>query len=223
MGIISRFADIMKANINDLLDKCEDPAKMIDQTLRDLNENLADVKKETAGVMAEESRAKRNLDSATEDVEKWDSYARKALKAGNEGDAREFLSKKNTAIQKQADAQNVYDLAKSNADKMKEMHDKLCNDIQILEGKRDTLKAKVAVAKTQESINKVTAGTDAAGTMRKFDAMEERVNKRLDTAMAEAELNSKPADTAADLAAKYDTGDVSVDAELAKMKAEMGL
>ena len=63
MGIISRFSDIMASNINALLDKCEDPAKMVDQTLRKLEENLADVKKETAGVMAEEKRAHRELEN----------------------------------------------------------------------------------------------------------------------------------------------------------------
>jgi phage shock protein A len=223
MGIISRFTDIMKANVNALLDKCEDPSKMVDQTLRDLNENLAQVKKETAGVMAEETRAKRNLDAATADVNKWDGYARKALTEGNEGDAREFLAKKAEATQKQADAQNVYNLAKDNADKMRAMHDKLVSDIQILEGKRETIKAKVAVAKTQESINKVTAGTDAAGTLRKFDDLESRVNKRLDTAMAEAELNSQPVDSATELTKKYDTGSASVESELARLKAEMGI
>ena len=51
MGIISRFTEIMKSNINAQLDKCEDPSKMIDQTLRELKENFAEVKKETAGVM----------------------------------------------------------------------------------------------------------------------------------------------------------------------------
>ncbi len=51
MGILTRFTDIMKSNINALLDKCEDPAKMIDQTLRDLREDLAEVKKETANIM----------------------------------------------------------------------------------------------------------------------------------------------------------------------------
>ena len=56
MGMLDRFADIVKANINDLLDKSEDPAKMIDLYLRDLTENLAEVKQETAGVMAEEAR-----------------------------------------------------------------------------------------------------------------------------------------------------------------------
>ena len=64
MGMLDRFADIVKANINDLLDKCEDPAKMIDQYLRDLTENLAEVKQETAGVMAEEARTKRMVDDA---------------------------------------------------------------------------------------------------------------------------------------------------------------
>ena len=68
MGILSRFGDIMKANINDLLDKCEDPEKMIDQSLRDLNQNLAEVKKETAGVMADEKRAKRDLDDCILDI-----------------------------------------------------------------------------------------------------------------------------------------------------------
>lgn len=62
MGILERFTDIIKANINDLLDKAEDPAKMIDQYLRDMTEDLAEVKRETANVMAEESRAKRMLE-----------------------------------------------------------------------------------------------------------------------------------------------------------------
>ena len=62
MGIIQRFTDIMSANINALLDRAEDPAKMIDQYLRNLQEDLANVKEETATVMAEEKRAARELD-----------------------------------------------------------------------------------------------------------------------------------------------------------------
>ena len=61
MGILDRFTDIIKANINDLLDKAEDPAKMIDQYMRELTDNLADVKKETAAVMAEEARVAREV------------------------------------------------------------------------------------------------------------------------------------------------------------------
>ena len=71
MGMLDRFADIVKANINDLLDKCEDPAKMIDQYLRDLTEDLAEVKQETAGVMAEETRTKRLVDENAAEVAKY--------------------------------------------------------------------------------------------------------------------------------------------------------
>ena len=62
MGILQRFKDIMASNINALLDKAEDPEKMIDQTLRNLTKDLAEVKKETAAVMADEQRCKRELD-----------------------------------------------------------------------------------------------------------------------------------------------------------------
>lgn len=224
MGILSRFAKIMEANINDLLDKCEDPAKMVDQTLRDLNENLAEVKKETAGVIAEETRCKRNVDSIKEDIQKWDNIARKALSSGNEGDARQALTNKQITEAKLADATKVYDLAKANADKMRQMHDKLVNDINILNGKRESIKAKAAVAKTQSRINKVTSNANVSGSLAAFENLEARVDKQLDTAMAEAELNNSSS-AEDDLAAKYGNGtsSSSVDDELAKLKAEMGI
>lgn len=94
MGILDRFTTIIKANINDLLDKAEDPAKMIDQYLLDMTESLAEVKKETAGVMAEETRTKRLVDENAEEVAKYAELAKTALKSGNEDDARAFLAKK---------------------------------------------------------------------------------------------------------------------------------
>ena len=69
MGILSRFKDIMSSNINALLDKMEDPEKMIDQYLRNLESDLGKVKAETAAIMAEETRAKRELDECVAEVE----------------------------------------------------------------------------------------------------------------------------------------------------------
>ena len=100
MGILDRFTDIIKANINDLLDKAEDPAKMIDQYMRELTDNLADVKKETAAVMAEEARVAREVKANEVEVAKYDDLARRALAAGNEGDARVFLAKKQEVASK---------------------------------------------------------------------------------------------------------------------------
>ena len=70
MSILKRFTDIMSANMNALLDKCEDPSKMVDQILRNLNEDLGKVKAETAAVMAEEIRSKRELAECTQEVNK---------------------------------------------------------------------------------------------------------------------------------------------------------
>ena len=82
MGIIARFRDIMEANFNALLDRAEDPEKMIDQYLRDLEEDLAKVKAETASVMAEETKAKRALDECIAEITKMQSYAERAVIAG---------------------------------------------------------------------------------------------------------------------------------------------
>lgn len=223
MGIINRFTEIMKANINDLLDHCEDPGKMVDQSLRDLRESLADVKKETAGVMAEESRCKRNLDDVQAEIQKWTGYAEKAITAGNDDDARTFLSKKQAAESQLAGVQHTYDIAHENATKMRQMHDKLVNDINVLEGKREMIKAKVAVAKTQEKVNSATSKANVDGAMAAFDRMEAKADKMLDSANAMAELNAQPVDEASALASKYDSGSVSssVDAELAAMKAKL--
>ena len=71
MGILQRFTEIMSANINALLDRAEDPSKMIDEYIRDLNENLAKVKQETAAIMAEEARTKRAVDECSAEIAKY--------------------------------------------------------------------------------------------------------------------------------------------------------
>ena len=173
MGIISRFKDIMAANINALLDKAEDPEKMIDQYLRNLESDLAKVKQETASVMAEETKTKRQLDECTEEIAKMQAYAEKAVLAGNDEDAKKFLMKKKDLVVKQASLQETYKLAADNAAKMRQMHDKLVSDISQLDARRDALKAKIAVAKTQETINKIGSSVNgAADSLSAFDKLE---------------------------------------------------
>ena len=225
MGMLDRFTDIIKANVNDLLDRAEDPSKMVDQYLRDLTESLADVKRETAGVMAEEARTKRAADANAEEVSRMEDLAKKALKAGNEDDARVFLAKKQKLEAAGAELQKAADAAKANADKMRQMHDKLVSDIEDLKGRRETIKAKMAVAKTQEKVAGYTSGSDKAeSAIEAFNRMEEKADRMLDTADAMAELNTEPVDDAEALAQKYAgaTDDAAVDDELARLKAEMG-
>ena len=178
MGILTRFKDIMASNINALLDKCEDPEKMIDQYMRNLESDLGKVKAETASVMAEETRAKRELDECTEQINKMQSYAEKALTAGNEADARSFLEKKQQLVTTQTALQQAYNVAADNASKMRQMHDKLVKDIDNLEARRAAIKATVKAAKAQERINKVgTSVTGANNSMEAFTRMEAKANK----------------------------------------------
>lgn len=227
MGIITRFKDIMTANMNALLDKAEDPEKMIDQYLRNLESDFAKVKAETASVMAEEKSAKRKLDECNEEIARMGEYAKKAVAAGNDNDARQFLTKKGELTEKQAVLAKNYELAQANAEKMKQMHDKLEADIAAMKSKRDMLKAKVKVAETQKKINEMGSGLESAGNnAAAFERMEEKVNKMLDEADAVGELNqSSSKSDIDDLASKYDDAKntTAVDDELAALKAEMGL
>ena len=225
MGILKRFKDIMSSNINALLDKAEDPEKMIDQYLRDLQEDLRKVKSETATVMAEEQRCKRQLDECDAEIAKMQNYAEKALLAGNEADAMKFLEKKNQLIQKQVPLQQAYDAAAANSAKMKQLHDKLTKDVQDLNNRRDAIKAKVQVAKTQEKMNKMVGSIgDSSASLAAFDRMEAKANSMLDKANAMSELNSMGGDSIDDLASKYDEAPTAaVSDELAALKAKMGL
>lgn len=227
MGILTRFKDIMASNINALLDKCEDPEKMIDQYLRNLESDLGKVKAETAAVMAEETRSKRQLDESSAEIAKYQKYAEKALLAGNEDDAKQFLARKQQEEKNHESLQQSYTAAADNAAKMRQMHDKLVKDIADLNSRRDAIKAKVQVAKTQQRLNQAGSSIAGAGSsMAAFNRMEDKANKMLDEANAMAELNqSAEQNDMSALESKYDEAPESpqVDDELAALKAKMGL
>ena len=225
MGILSRFKNIMAANINALLDKAEDPGKMIDQTLRNLANDLAAVKKETAGVMAEETRTRREADANIEEVKKNMDLARKALQAGNEDHARVFLNKKNELEAQGVELHKLAEAAQSNAVQMPQMHDKLVKDINALRSRKATIKSNLAVAKATERVQKMgAAGSKAEGALQAFNRFEQQAQERLDRAMALTTLNEVPKDEAAALADLYKNGGgAALDDELAALKAEMGL
>ncbi len=227
MGIISRFKDIMAANFNALLDKMEDPEKMIDQYIRNLENDLGEIKSETASVMAEEKAAKRKLDDNEAETAKMQQYAEKAVKSGDDAAAKQFLSKKADLVATHSILEQQYTICCENAAKMREMHDKVCRDLDSLRSRRDMLKAKVKVAETQKKINNLTSNTSkAAGSIAKFDELEEKINKKLDAADAMAELNgSQKENSIEELKEKYDDGakSAAVDEELAALKASMGI
>lgn len=229
MGVASRFKDIMEANINALLDKAENPEKMIDQYLRDLQKDLAKVKTETASVMAEEKAAKRKLDDCEAEIAKMDEYARRAVAAGNDGEAKQFLAKKANLVSQREALDQSYTMACENSMKMREMHDKLESDISELKSRQSMLKAKLSVAETKKKMNKLSSGIDEAGNhMAAFAKVEEKINRMMDEADAMEELNGLPEEEKNDIDAleeKYEhmTDESALDDELAALKAQMGM
>ncbi|MGW8959433.1 PspA/IM30 family protein [Paenibacillus sp. NPDC055715] len=157
---------------------------------------------------------KRALDECRAEIKKLQNYAMKAVEAGSDEDARKFLERKATQVEKREQFETAYDLASSNAASMKQMQDKLVSDMDQLEARRIKLKGKMAVAKVQQSLNAM-GDKDFV-----VEAMEEKVNRVYDEAMAIAELRAGTQDDLDDLFAQVEKSTNAED-ELAAIKEKM--
>lgn len=220
-GILNRFTEIMSANINALLDKCEDPSKMIDQKLREAIKDLAEVKEQTKSVLADEKQAQRNYDAAMEDVSKEHKLAVNAMKAGDEEAASKFLASEKTLQQKADSYEVTLNAAKANSAKMREMYNKLATDIDTMKSRRNNIKATMSVAKATNKINEMRSPKDYGS---KFDDYEQKAQRMLDEANAGVELDEEPKDELQELREKYSSSSSSVSSdELDALRKECGM
>ncbi|MDK8193931.1 PspA/IM30 family protein [Paenibacillus sp. UMB7766-LJ446] len=188
MGILSRFRDVMKANVNHVLARAEDPEKTVNEYIRSLSSDLGQVKAETAAVLSDESRAKRALDECTAEIKKLQRYAEKSAESGDEDKARGFLEKKAEQAEKRNELQAAYDRASAKAKMMKHMHEKLVADMGQLESRHAELKGRMAAAQAQQQANERNASASNANAALK--AMEDKANQALNEAEALAELRA---------------------------------
>lgn len=224
MGILERMKDILASNVNALLDAAEDPAKMADQLLENSLKDLADAKVQTAQLNANTEMMRKELEKCETQIAQATLAAQNALKSGKEDVARQVLTRRAELEAELPQHQRRYDDAKASSDSMTETYNKLVNDIETLKRRRDGIKADVASAKAQESLNKVQGRLNQSSTMDKFAQMEQKAAKRAMTAKEMAKLDNNENDTDS-LIAQYASGPVStdVDAALAEMKASLGL
>ncbi|WP_176854839.1 PspA/IM30 family protein [Paenibacillus sp. OK060] len=188
MGILSRFRDVMKANMNHVLARAQDPEKTVNEYMRSLSSDLGQVKAETAAVLSDESRAKRALDECSAEIKKLQRYAEKSAESGDEAKARGFLEKKAAQTEKRNELQAVYDRASAKAEMMKHMHEKLVADMEQLEARHTELKGRMAAANAQQQANERNAS--AANANAALKAMEDKANQALNEAEALAELRA---------------------------------
>lgn len=227
MGILARFGDIMRANINDLLTGAENKnaEKLLNQYLRDAREDYAQVRNETASVMAEETAAKRRLDELNDQMARYERYAQAAVQSGNDADALKFLEAKGQLQAQKEDAETAYAQAQVNSEHMRQMTKKLLADIQEAESKIGELKAKLRIAESKEKMQQLTEkiGGSALGN---FDSLAGSIQKRIDAADAKEALDAELAGDREldDLEKKYANADggPSAQRELEALKARMG-
>ena len=203
----------------------EKPDVMLDQYLRNMNSDLSEVKADTANVMAIQKGIERKISICERDITSLSRYAMFAISAGNDEDARRFLGEK---ARKKAEIEELMaslELAISNSEKMRQMHNKLSDEVRAASEKTALLKSKVNIAKTQETINKTVNQYTATGkSFAEFSALENKINTSLDRAFALEELNS-PSDESIDAlkskySAVYHNGKVEV--ELSGLKEMVG-
>lgn len=225
MGLLKRAVDIVRSNVNSMLDGLEDPAKIAELTITDAKDKYNQLKKDSAEVVANAIQMEKKYKGALQDAVKWHEIAKKALASGNEEDARAALANENKYKAKAAELEGAYTTAKAEADRVQQALQLLAKRISELESKKDVIQAKATTAKIKQKAASIDF-SGATGALDTFARMEEKADKELAKAEAMEQMNAAEnheANSAADLMAKYSYGSGATDASLDALKAEMGL
>ncbi|MEE1496966.1 MAG: PspA/IM30 family protein [Clostridium sp.] len=222
-GIFDRIGMIVKSNLNELLDKFEDPEKIIDQTIIDAVQEYGSMKKAALDVLANETLTKKQLDELKKEAETWHSIAVKALTAGNEADAKKALEKENDCQTRAASQEAAYEAARQAADTVRGKLRQMEDEINDMKQKAAQIKAKAVTARVTKKAAELTSRDTDRGAFDAFARMKEKADRELARAQA-SEALSAGSEEAEDLMKKYGGASPS-DADLAleKLKAELGL
>lgn len=218
MGLFKRLRDITMATINDMLDKAEDPVKMLEQYLRDMEADIIDAEAAVAKQIAVEKRFKQQMDEAREMVEKRQQQAEKAVLAGNDELAKKALMDKKEQQAKLDSFTEQYITAKGHADLLREQLSQMKDEYNKLKNKKDLLIARAEAAKAQKSINQAMSGFGTNNAARGFERMENKVLQLEAEAQASGELRAKSKSLDDEFAALEKS---DVDDELAALKAKL--
>jgi phage shock protein A len=208
MGIFTRFRDIISSNINAILDKAEDPEKLIKLMIREMEDTLVEIKAACAGAMASSKKVQRQLDTLHERIRYWEEKAEIAVKKGRDNLAREALVEKRRFTNRLDDLESELTehnlLIEQYQDDIRQLEDKLksARDKQRLLVQRHIHASRKRQA--QEEIRRV----DSSEAMFKFDELENRIERM----EAEADLVNFGKKTA--LEAEFDI--LGVDEEIEK-------
>lgn len=220
MGIFSRIADVFKSNVNDALDKVEDPEKMLKQMVIEMEESVNKTTLAVAQAIANEKSLEKKLEKAKLDSKEWEQKAMQALQAGREDLAKAALEKKAIADRNVSDLGPISTQARETSNKLRQQLNALKSKLDEAKSRQSTLIARSQAAKAQKQISQSMSGvgSDAFG---KFDKFEGKIEKLEAEAQAFDELAG--ANTQLEDEFKKLSSSTTVDSDLLALKAKMGM
>ena len=217
MGFIERLSRLLRANFNAFVSEVEDPVKILDQSVVDMQEDLIKLRQAVAMAIASQKRLENQASQAKEQIKNWFSRAELALKKGEEDLAREALSRKKTfqdtfeALSTQFQTQN------GQVEKLKKSLLLLERKIAEARTKKDMLKARAQAAKAQQQIQSTVGDLGSKSAMAAFERMEDKVEALEASGQAALELAGE------DLESKFASleGGDDIEKELESIRSQL--
>ena len=222
MGIFKRFADVLKANLNDMISKSENPEKMLNQAIVEMNEHLIESKKGVASAIADEKRLERQMNENRMKAQDWENKAMLAVKAAKDDLAREALLRKQEYANYENELKPQWLAQHEAVEKLKESLKQVQRKIEEAQRKKNLLNARAKRAGTQRKIQQTIGSISDTSAFDAFDRMAAKVEQIEAETDAMAEITSTTKEQALeDEFKKLESGDAQADFLLDELKAKM--
>ena len=222
MGVFSRFKRIVKGNINSLLDKAEDPQKVMEQTILDMQAELGKTRDSLTTAMVDEKKLTKQLDHERTQADGWRTKAGTLLTGGNETAAKEALIRHKTAKELLAAKEKELEHHRVVVAQLKTLMDQMAKKIDMAKVKKLELSSRLKVANHRQSLNTDPADLKEGSAFKEWERFVDKIDEEETRAEVMAEMSGEKLDNEiirAQLEAPVDPGDD----ELEKLKREMGM
>lgn len=224
MGIFDRINTILRANINDLLDRAEDPEVMLNQIIRDMADQINQARGQVANMLAQQKELEAELSDAQSNSSQWNGKAEMAVKASKDDLAREALQRKNdydsqvTVLSQQLESQTA--TVNHLKDQLQQLQDKYDSTVR----NKDMLIARHKTAQATEQMSKATSSLNTTDYSSDLNRMEDRIRSEEAHASADSEMaNYGAGSTSVDDQFNQLQSNSAVDSQLAAMKQRLGV
>jgi phage shock protein A len=221
MGILDRVSTVIKSNLNYLINKAEDPEKMLDQILIQMRQQLLEAKREVAVTIADEKRLGTQLEAELEQVREWERRATIAVQKGQDDLAREALRRKAEHEQIAVGYKKQWDAQRTSADNLKNALQDLSQKIEEAARKKNLLIARQKRAEAQKHIHEVMTGLSDTSAFESFDRMATRVEQLEAQASAAVEVSQELTGDTMEQRFRALESSTDVEQELNALKARM--